>query len=99
MALVSSPQTHRMIPHSIEETISNEIKLLNYSNYQQQLNGQNIDYISSNIMLLRKKAHSEKEHIALLEDKIDHLLVGQEEVKTAIILASEKLEKKARCLK
>ena len=45
-------------------------------------------------MLIRKKAQTEKEHIALLEAKIDHLLVGQEEVKTAIILASEKLEKR-----
>ena len=30
----------------------------------------------------------------MLEAKVDHLLAGQEEVKTAIILASEKLEKR-----
>ena len=45
-------------------------------------------------MLLRKKAHTEKEHIAFLEAKKYHLLGGQEEVKTTIILASEKLEKR-----
>ena len=44
-------------------------------------------------MLLRQKAQTEKEHNALLEGKIDHLLAGQE-VKTAIILASETLEKR-----
>ena len=44
-------------------------------------------------MLLRKKDLTEKEHNALLEDKIDHLLAGQEEVKNSIILASEKLDK------
>ena len=78
-------------PH---ETVSDEIKLLNYSNYQQQLTGQNIYDIASDIMLLRQKAQTEKENIALLESKIDHLLAGQEEVKSAIILASEKLEKR-----
>ena len=77
-------------PH---ETVSDEIKLLNYSNYQQQLNGQNIDDIASDIMLLQQKTQTEKEHIALLEAKNDHLLAGQG-VKNAIILASEKLEKR-----
>ena len=78
-------------PH---ESVSDEIKLLNYSNYQQQLTSQNIDDIASDILILRQKAQTEKEHISLLEAKIDHLLAGQEEVKTAIILASEKLEKR-----
>ena len=45
-------------------------------------------------MPLRTKAHTEKEHIAFLEAKKYHLLPGQEEVKTAIILASEYLEKR-----
>jgi len=58
------------------------------------LTGQNIDDIASDILVLRQKAQTEKEHISLLEAKIDHLLAGQEEVKTAIILASEKLEKR-----
>ena len=67
--------------------------MLNYNNYQQQLTGQNIDDIASDILILRQKTQTEKEHISLLEAKIDHLLGGQEEVNTAIILASEKLEK------
>jgi len=58
------------------ETVSDEIKLLDYSNYQQQLTGQNIEDIASDIMLLKQKAQTEKEHIALLEAKIDHLLAG-----------------------
>ena len=49
-------------------------------------------------MFLWKKAQIEKEHIALLEANIDHLLASQEEVKTAIILASEKLEKRLDAL-
>ena len=49
-------------------------------------------------MFLRKKAQTEKEHIAFLEAKIDHLLAGQEEVQTTIILASEKLEKRLNVL-
>ena len=76
-------------PH---ETVSDEIKLLNYNNYQQQLTDQNIDDMASDIMLLRQKAQTKKEHIAFLEAKIDQLLRWQE-LKTAIILASEKLEK------
>ena len=44
-------------PH---ETVSNEIKFLNYNNYQQQLTGQNIDDIASDIILLRQKAQTEK---------------------------------------
>ena len=79
------------------KTVSDEIKLLNYSNYQQPLTGQNIDDIASDILILKQKAQTEKEHISLLEAKIDHLLAGQEEVKTVIILASEKIRKKARC--
>ena len=61
------------------------------------MTGQNNDDIAFDILILKQKAQTEKEHISLLEAKIDHLLAGQEEVKTAIILASEKLEKKARC--
>ena len=49
-------------------------------------------------MLLRKKAQTEKEHVAFLEAKKYHLLAGQEEVKTAIILASENLEKRLDAL-
>ena len=78
-------------PH---ESVYDEIKLLTYNNYQQQLTGQNIDDIASDILILKQKAQTEKEHISLLEAKIDHLLVGQEEVKAANILASEKLEKR-----
>ena len=37
-------------------------------------------------MLLKQKDQTEKEHIALLEAKFDHLLSNQEEVKNAIIL-------------
>ena len=51
------------MPHrssSPHETVSNEIKFLNYSNYQQQLTGQNIDDIASDILLLRQKAQTEK---------------------------------------
>ena len=44
-------------------------------------------------MLLKQKDQTKKEHIALLEAKIDHLLLDQE-VKNAIILASDKLEKR-----
>ena len=40
-------------PHEI---VSNEIKPLNYNNYQQQLTFQNIDDIASDIMLLKQKA-------------------------------------------
>ena len=43
-------------------------------------------------MLLKQKDQTEKEHIALLEAKIDHLLSDQE-VKNAIILVSHQLEK------
>ena len=70
-------------PHEI---VSNEIKPLNYNNYQQQLTFQNIDDITLDIMLLKQKDQIDKEHIALLEAKIDHLLSDQEEVKNAIIL-------------
>ena len=58
------------------------------------MTGQNIDDIASDILLLRQQAQTKKEHISFLEAKIDHLLVGKEEVKAAIILASEKLEKR-----
>ena len=44
-------------------------------------------------MLLRQKAQTKKEYIAFLEVKKYQLLSLQEEVKTTIILASEKLEK------
>ena len=60
-------------PH---ESVSDEIKLLNYSNYQQQLTSKNIDDIASDILILRQKAQTEKEHISLLKAKIDHLLAG-----------------------
>ena len=40
-------------PH---ESVSDEIKLPNYINYQQQLTGQNIDDIASYILILRQKA-------------------------------------------
>ena len=49
-------------------------------------------------MLLKQKDQIEKEHIALLEAKIDHLLSDQE-VKNAIILASDKLEKRLDVLR
>ena len=40
-------------PH---ESVSNEIKLLNYSNYQQQPTHQNIDDIASDILILKQKS-------------------------------------------
>ena len=66
--------------------VSDEIKLLNYGNYQHQLFAKNIDDITSYILLLKHKAQTEKEHIALLEAKINHLLSDQGEIKNAIVL-------------
>ena len=39
-------------PH---ESVSDEIQLLNYNNYQQQLTGENLDDIASDILLLKQK--------------------------------------------
>ena len=45
------------------ETVSDEIKLLNYDNFHHVLIGQNIDDIASDIQLLKQKTQVEKEHI------------------------------------
>ena len=51
-------------PH---ESVSNEIKLLNYSNYQQELTSQNIDDIASDILILRQKAQTKKLWLSIYE--------------------------------
>ena len=82
---------------SPDKSVSDDIKLANWSNMQQKMTAQNLDDMAFDLLVLKKMAVEEKEKISLVETKLGllgHLLKDSTEMKEVVEKAANKTERR-----
>ena len=80
-----------------DESVSDDIKLANWSNMQQKMTAQNLDDMAYDLLVLKKIVVEEKEKISLIETKLgllDNLLKDSAEMKEVVGKAANKTERR-----
>ena len=78
-----------------DESVSDEIKLMNWGNMQGKLTEQNIDDMAKDLLELQSSLLEEKEKIYVVATKLgllDHLLTDTEEINSEVSIAEKKTE-------
>jgi hypothetical protein len=80
---------------TISDYVSNECKLLNDANFQDQLTRNNIDDLHRELLKERKDAESHKEEIKIISEKIEiltHILTDTSELKNSMAKVEARLD-------
>lgn len=78
-----------------DESVSDEIKLMNWGNMQGKLTAQNLDDMARDLLELKSSVLEEKEKISVVDTKLgllNHLLTDVEEIKEAVANVAKKTE-------
>ena len=78
-----------------DDSVSDEVKLMNWGNLQGKLTAQNLDNMAQDLLQIKSSVINEKEQISVVETKLgilNHLLQDTEEIKQAMAAAANKIE-------